>query len=239
MSKITRRSYKRKKIVMGIALFGAIGLVSTGFAAWVLSSNASKDQSTGMKVGVVAENSMTITNVKVKGIDTKRSSPTLGEEIETTDFSFNPKWNDNTGRVRFGAEGDDCGERLSLTITGTITEAQNLGSLTIGPKVVPDKVNQAKEANYITVPACLTSTVTLVENTDYQIKVNEGITTADFTFKVEFGWGSLFNGMNPAEYYDDMSETDVPTSQINSTLTAMHGLLDGLEVSVEIIAHVN
>ena len=33
MSKITRRSYKRKKIVMGVALFGAIALVSTGFAA--------------------------------------------------------------------------------------------------------------------------------------------------------------------------------------------------------------
>lgn len=239
MSKITRRSYKRKKIVMGLALFGAVGLVSTGFAAWVLSSNASKDQSTGLKVGAVAENSMAITDVKVKGIDTLRSSTTLGEEIETNEFSFNPKYNDNTGRVRFGSEGTDCGERLSLTITGTISEAQNLGSLTIGPKSVPDKVTEAQSAGYITVPTCLTSTVTLLENTDYTISVNEGLTTANFTYKVEFGWGSTFNGLNPAEYYDDISEDVVSTSEINSVLTNMHSLLDGLEVSVEIIAHVN
>ena len=44
MSKITRRTYKRKKILMGAALFGAVGLVSTGFAAWVLSASASNTQ---------------------------------------------------------------------------------------------------------------------------------------------------------------------------------------------------
>ena len=239
MSKITRRSYKRKKIVMGIAIFGAIALVSTGFAAWVLSSNANKDQNTGIKVGTVNDSSMTITNIKVEGIDTKRSSPTLGEIIETTDFSFNPKYDDNTGRVRYGAEGDDCGERLSLTISGIVTEAQNLGSLTIGPKNVPDKIIQARDDNYIVVPACLTDTVTLVENTDYTINVNEGITTARFSFKIEFGWGSLFNNINPAEYYDDFTEKQISTSEIKSTLNNMHSLLDGLEVAIDIYAHVN
>lgn len=239
MSKITRRSYKRKKIVAGIAIFGAIALVSTGFAAWVLSSNANKDQNTGMKVGTVNDSSMKITNIKVEGIDTKRTSPTLGEIIETTDFSFNPKHDDNTGRVRYGAEGDDCGERLALTISGIVTEAQNLGSLTIGPKNVPDKIIQARDDNYITVPACLTDVVTLVENTDYSIIVNEGITTAKFSYKVEFGWGSLFNNMNPADYYDDFSEQQISTSEIKSTLNSMHSLLDGLEIAIDISAHVN
>jgi len=239
MSKITRRSYKRKKIVMGLALFGAIGLVSTGFAAWVLSSNANKNQDAGLKVGQVAESSMEIQELKVKGLDTKRGSETLGEEIETNIFSFNPKYNDSTGRVRYGAEGDDCGERLSLTISGKITEAQNLGSLTIGPKSIPDKVAQAETAGYIVVPACLKSTVTLVENTDYTITTNEGISVANFSYKVEFAWGSLFNGMNPAEYYDDLTEDQASNTEINTTLTSMHTLLDGLTVSVDIIAHVN
>ena len=236
MSKITRRSYKRKKIVMGLALFGAIGLVSTGFAAWVLSSNANKDQDTGLKVGAVAESSMEIKNVVVKGVDTKRGSDTLGTEIETNVFSFNPKWDDNTGRVRYGAEGDDCGERLSLTISGIVTEAQNLGSLTIGPKSVSDKVAQAETAGYIVAPDCLKSTVTLANPADYSITVNDGISTASFSYKVEFQWGSLFNGMNPAEFYDD---SDATNAEINEVLTAMHNLLDGLTVSVDIIAHVN
>lgn len=236
MSKITRRSYKRKKIVMGLALFGAIGLVSTGFAAWVLSSNANKDQDAGLKVGAVAESSMEIKNVAVKGVDTKRGSDTLGQEIETNVFSFNPKWDDNTGRVRYGAEGDDCGERLSLTISGIVTEAQNLGSLTIGPKSVPDKVAQAETAGYIVAPECLKNTVTLANPADYSVTVNDGISTASFTYKVEFAWGSKFNGMNPAEFYDD---SDATNAEINEVLTAMHNLLDGLTVSVDIIAHVN
>ena len=54
MSKITRQSYKRKKIVMGFALFGAIGLVSTGFAAWVLSGSTDKSSETSLSVGTVS-----------------------------------------------------------------------------------------------------------------------------------------------------------------------------------------
>ena len=62
------------------------------------------------------------------------------------------------------------------------------------------------------------------------------LATASFTYKVEFAWGSAFNGMNPAEFYDD---SDATNAEINQVLTAMHNLLDGLTVSVDIIAHVN
>ena len=239
MSKITRRSYKRKKIVMGLALFGAIGLVSTGFAAWVLSSNASAQPETGLKVGAVSESTMQITDVKIKGKDTKRGSATLNQEIETNVFSFNPKHDDDTGRVRYGASGDECGERLALTISGKISEAQNLGQLTIGPKTIPDAVGQAETAQYIVVPACMKGIVTLVENTDYTITEEAGIYTASFSYKVEFEWGNTFGGVNPGEYYDGFSETAIPSADINTTLTAMHNLLDNLNVVLEIVAHVN
>ena len=77
MSKITRRSYKRKKIVMGVALFGAIALVSTGFAAWVLSASAQNQQQGNIKVGEVSDKSMAVQNVKIYGMND------AGEEIET------------------------------------------------------------------------------------------------------------------------------------------------------------
>ena len=239
MSKITRRSYKRKKIIMGVALFGAIGLVSTGFAAWVLSSNANREQGANLKVGTVSDTSMRIENVVVRGKDTKRGSPTIDEMIETNDFSFNPKYNDNTGRVKYGAVGDDCGERLSLTISGVIKEAQNLGQLTIEPKTVPDAISTAATAGYIEVPACLLGSVTLVENTHYTISENEGLTTANFEYTISFGWGSLFNNENPAEYYDDFTEEQISATEINETLTAMHDLLDNVQIAVDIVAHVN
>ena len=88
MSKITRRSYKRKKIIMGVVLFGAVGLVSTGFAAWVLSASATSDNSANLKVGTVSDNSMTFENVKVKGLDTTPGSATVGQMVETSNYSF-------------------------------------------------------------------------------------------------------------------------------------------------------
>ena len=132
MSKITRRSYKRKKIVMGIALFGAIGLVSTGFAAWVLSASAQNQQQPNIKVGAVSDKSMAFEDVKIYGLDKNPSHgvAALDTEIETSNYSFNPRYDDASGRVRFGGnEGADEGERLSLTIRGKVTQAQNLGSL--------------------------------------------------------------------------------------------------------------
>ena len=39
--KLTRKSYKRNIIVFGLMFFMGIALVSTGFAAWVLSQDTS------------------------------------------------------------------------------------------------------------------------------------------------------------------------------------------------------
>ena len=235
MSKITRRSYKRKKIVTGIALFGAIGLVSTGFAAWVLSTNANKEQGAGLKVGTVTESAMEITNVKVKGIDTRRSSETLGEVIEVNEFSFNPRYDDNTGRVKYGAVGDDCGERLSLTVSGTITQAQNLGALRIEPKTVPDKILEKENDGFIVVPTCLKEAVTLVKDTDYEIKQDN---TADFEFAITFEWGTVFGGENPADYYDDFTVEQVSNAQINETLASLYEL-NNVQIAINIVAEVN
>ena len=240
MSKITRRSYKRKKIIMGAVLFGAIGLVSTGFAAWVLSASASRDESANLKVGAVSDKSMSFTGVKVEGLDTAPGSATLGTMIETSNYSFNPRYDDSTGRVRFGSnEGADVGERLSLTISGTVTEAQNLGSLTIGPKTVPDELATAVTKNYIVLPTCLTSTYTMVENTDYTVNEAAGVTTASFSYDVAFRWGSAFGGVNPADYYDSAAGESVTTAEINTTLTELHNLLDTITVEVTITANPN
>ena len=240
MSKITRRSYKRKKIVMGLVLFGAVGLVSTGFAAWVLSSNVSKDSESGLKVGTVSDKSMAFGDITIQGLDTTPGSSTLGEWIDINEFSFNPRYSDNTGRVRFSSnEGADDGERLTLRVSGTVSQAQNLDRLTVGPKTIPDAIGQAETAKYVVAPEYLKSEVELVENTHYTISDVAGVSTASFQFDVTFGWGDLFGNINPADYYDTKTIDEISTADINSTLTAMHDLLDGKLFSITITAYVN
>ena len=238
MSKITRRSYKRKKIIMGIALFGAIGLVSTGFAAWVLSASASNQQQPNIKVGAVSDKSMSFEDVKIYGIDTNPThTSTLGTEIETSNYSFNPKYDDATGRVRFGGnEGADDGERLALTIKGSVKQAQNLGSLKISFDEIPTELQQAVTDGYINLPACANE----AQDVTYTL-TGEAEKVASFSYSVAFTWGSAFGGENPGEYYDQTSGLghDATPAQIIETLTAMHTLLDNVQFKVTIVAEPN
>ncbi len=118
--RITRNSYKRKVILVGIMLFMAIALISTGFAAWVISTGASQNQEGGVEVGVV-------TGVDLKlDLSFKTGSEDLvfsGQENDTKlyytksegdtvvadttkpfVFSFEPLATDGEGRVRFKPE---------------------------------------------------------------------------------------------------------------------------------------
>lgn len=243
MSKITRRSYKRKKIVMGLALFGAIGLVSTGFAAWVLSASASNTQDPQIKVGTISDKSMAFENVKVYGIDTNPShtgqNGTFETEIELNTYSFNPRHDDNTGRVRFGGnDGADDGERLSLTVRGTITQAQNLGKLLVSfdkevvgqDSLLPLKFRQAVSEEYIVLPdwAEAGKEITFTLSGEGAEKV------ASFSCEIAFTWGNAFGGMNPGDYYDQVSGPghDASVAELSDKLTAMHDLLDNFTFGV-------
>lgn len=240
MSKITRRSYKRKKIVMGLALFGAIGLVSTGFAAWVLSARATNDQNPQINVGTVKKNNLEFANIEIKGEDTTRGSSTLGQLVATDHFSFNPRLDDENGRVRFGVDGEDKeGERMTLTISGIVKEAQNLGTLSVTPGATVDpKLTAAVDAGYIVLPDCLKGDgITLVENTDYTISTVDDVTTASFHFDVELEWGDFFGGVNPADYYDnDPAGKLVSIDDVYAQLDALHTELDAAKVNLTIVA---
>lgn len=232
MSKITRRSYKRKKIIMGLALFGAIGLVSTGFAAWVLSASASNTQNPNIKVGAVSDKSMKFENVKIYGLINDATDP-----VETSNYSFNPRYGDNTGRVRFGSnDGADEGERLSLKVTGQITEAQNLGDLTVAFDAIPDELAQAVTAGYVVLPACASA----AQPVTFTLS-GEGTKVASFEYDIAFTWGNAFGGVNPGDYYDQASGAghDATTDQIKTTLDAMHELLDNVQFSVTFVAMPN
>ena len=105
MVKMTRKSYKRRKIILGVSLFSSVALVSTGFAAWVLASQAEEEKTGNITVGTVSDSSIKISNVQFEG------------NIDY--FRFEPKKEDTTGRVRRG--NDERYENLSVTVTGEIS----------------------------------------------------------------------------------------------------------------------
>ena len=84
MAKLTRNSYKRKIILFGVIVFMSIALISTGFAAWVMSQEKKQSTSGNVTVGAVTEG-----NIEV-----------ILDPLTVKDFKFEPKESDKTGRVR-------------------------------------------------------------------------------------------------------------------------------------------
>ena len=217
MSKITKRSYRRKKIIMGASLFGAIGLVSVGFAAWVLSAPAEQEKTGYLSVGLVSDK-----NMKFVGVDTYKQKttvdngvvvPVVGEYVQHDTFHFEPDPNDKTGRVRY--DGTNA-EVLSLFVRGDLQHVQNLGDITASIAVTADKTkfDQAISKGYIVAPEAYKATdntpaVTLWSSDASTSALFEATTdgqddaTMTFSYQVKFTWGAAFSGMNPSKYFDE------------------------------------
>lgn len=193
MAKLTKKSYKRRRVVMGLALFMSIALISTGFAAWVISSQ-SKDNSTG--------------NVGVGVIDDKNIKVVITNKDDLGSFYFEPKEGDRSGRIT-SKDGDNY-ENLSITIKGKVNNPSYVGSLTvelvevaneidgkITPKAKEDSgLYKAAQANFIGTPACFYDPQAITLSS-----TNE--TSVDFSYTITFEWGSLFGNKNPGEYFDE------------------------------------
>lgn len=226
MAKLTRNSYKRKIILFGVIVFMSIALISTGFAAWVMSQEKKQSKSGNVSVGVVTEG-----NIEV----------ILGE-LTVKDFKFEPKEGDDTGRVRSDKTNF---ESLTVTVTGTIKNKQFLKEATIKMNV-KDAVKQAETAGYIILPECANSEVVLT-------LTESGTNEKKFSYNITFKWGSKFGGENPGEYYDSAafnpSEEELSsfegtqeekiTAYIKSVLDAFHALMDTSTYEVVVTAKLN
>lgn len=229
MAKLTRNSYKRKIILFGVIVFMSIALISTGFAAWVMSQEKKQSKSGNVSVGAVTEG-----NIEV-----------ILDELTVKDFKFEPKENDKTGRVR--NDGTNF-ESLTVTVTGTIKNTQFLKEATIKMNV-QDKVNQAVTDGYIVLPECAgkEAVLTLTDGG------SETETEKKFTYDITIEWGTKFGGKNPGEYYDSDAfnpteeelkgfsgtQEEKITAYIKSVLDAFHELLDTATYEVVVTAKLN
>lgn len=226
MAKLTRNSYKRKIILFGVIVFMSIALISTGFAAWVMSQEKKQSTSGNVTVGAVTEG-----NIEV-----------ILDELTVKDFKFEPKEGDDTGRVR--SDGTNF-ESLTVTVTGTIKNTQFLKEATIKMNV-KEAVKQAETAGYIILPECANSEVVLT-------LTGSGTNEKKFSYEITFRWGSKFGNVNPGEYYDSAAfnpseeelngfegtQEEKITAYIKSVLDAFHALMDTSTYEVVVTAKLN
>ncbi|MBQ7224477.1 MAG: hypothetical protein IJX06_02860 [Clostridia bacterium] len=199
--RMTRNSFKRKVILFGIMAFMSIALVATGFAAWVIAGDSYKTTSGNVTIGTVTEKSLTVT------LDSTEA-----------DIAFECQQADVKGRIR---KSGSAQEALSFVVSGTVTDATFLDTLTVAismPNSIKKAVGEEEGANkYITIPKATNeltylgdgvSAFTGSEDGYYVVDNADGTKTAYFRFTVKFGWGEFFGGVNPGYWYDGVADSE-------------------------------
>lgn len=225
MKKVTRHAFSKKAIMITASLFVTLALITTGFAAWLISSGAS-GEGTG--------------NITTATIDDARLGLTVAM-AEGKDFvCFGPQADDDVPHIMYEPpkEGEkDDKEVLTATVTGTIKNYDRLEKFNITIKI-SDKALKAAgytwtetgegslknrtytynaEKAYISLPeyavdtdgrflplpsdpANKTTAPKTISAGDSMF--TDGTTEKKFTFDVTFGWGEKFEGCNPGRYLD-------------------------------------
>lgn len=219
MAKLTRNSYKRKIILFGIVLFMSIALISTGFAAWVMSSNTTEEKGGNVTVSQVVDSKLSIENLK----------------LDKTSFEFEPLASDMHGRVRYDGE---KAESLKITVTATIKPTQYLGELKVF-LLVSENVKKAADQGYIVLPECVTTNKNLTTG-GKKIVLNETEKengTYALSYDIEIKWGAKFGNQNPGEYFDETEEgMAIPDAEVKKALEDFRAVLYGYDAELNAAA---
>lgn len=241
MARLTKNSYKRKIIVFGLLVFMSIALMSTGFAAWVMSQGDKEHTDGNVTVGVVEDGRVTLNQVKYTPVvwgyneDYSALVELSGEnyDIATKDglnFKFEPLFGDKNGAITWEGikETNTNCEVLEIKVVGLVSNRQLLKDGVINIELeVSEGVKKCIDNDYIETPAGFAFKM----NGDIEFKTENGnyVLVMDvqpndnntFEFSVKFSWGSAFNFANPAGTVNDNNDT-----------TASQ--LDELKVKIEI-----
>ena len=260
MAKLTRKSYKRKKIAFAAVILGGVALVSSGFAAWVLSANATKNESGVTTVGQVKDASLTI-NVQLQYKDLNSTEETWVPQSGNGTFVFEPTKDDvSKPGQRVYNDGENF-ERLTLRYVVTVSSLLNSAFDSLNVKMIEngDKngIQQAIAKKYIVEPEEFKEAGVTIESdsknfkVDDQTKQKNGLCTWTLNYDLTLQWGKKFAGMNPGKYYDENEEgkkvllkkanlsseqITAGTETVESVLGDLHTLLDGVSYTLTFMA---
>lgn len=181
MAKLTRKSYKRKKVAFAAVVLGGVALVSSGFAAFVLSAGAEQKNNGNLGVGTVINGSLKMNVYSYNGEAAEHKGDPIEKGADLKEyFRFDadgkdtktnkvgngkkgePGKEETVNRVYYQSETDRLPETLEQTFVVEITSStDSLASFNV--KMTIDKgLSTAVAAGFITLPDCTeTSGVTM------------------------------------------------------------------------------
>ena len=211
---------KNKKSVFLISsILGWTALVSGGFAAWIITTAPAPVTLNG---DIVVE-TVTETNISF-----------VTDEFVWTDSDEDDS---NNQKMIFGGKEAKSGdwlvnstlEHLSTTLTIVVDNYQQLEKVTAKITASEDaKYQAAVSADYV---AALPDLADVTEFTPVEAESTKG--KADIT--ITFGWGTLFEGQNPMDYYNAKDAKENGTAA-KTALEGLYNNLNGLHYTLTLTA---
>ena len=214
------------------SLFVTLALITTGFAAWLISSGTSGEGTGNITTATIDDARLGLTVAMAEGKDFVCFGPQAGDDVPHIMYEL-PK------------EGEkDDKEVLTATVTGTIKNYDRLKEFNITIKISDKALTAAgytwpetgessrtytynAEKAYISLPEYAVDTYgrflplpsdTSKTTAPKTISAGDSMFTAGanenekkFTFDVTFGWGEKFKGCNPGKYLDrEVDDAHIP-----------------------------
>ena len=188
---------KRKGILMASAILGSAAIVSTGFAAWVVSTNVTQEATGNIEVDTVTDNRIKFTTPTWTGGDNivtfgrpasvsndvwlTNNSNDMIEDLDVS-FTFKPEWE--------SADGKEANTKVKLYF-----------AIEVDGKEASDLLYSSTNDGYTSFTnKSLIVLPDLSSYTDKEYVVGETI-TINLTFK----WGEAFGGTNPYTYFNSVT----------------------------------
>lgn len=239
MKKSIKKSSRRKWVVGGVAFFGSIALLTTGFATWVVGVNDNNENNT-VNVNVEttenasvsftmtyaeegADNTITIDEPKGYTFEGKKIiNPGEGE----SKFDFTVTFESVNITIGHAAQKDNNYDGIEFAITGTNNEIQSAGN----------KLGTARSGDswtYLAAPATKTFTDLGLSKTDEE--GSSAITWTGSKVAIAFDWGTFFDGDTPCTYYNTLYNGNSLSSigDENAIVDAIYSEMSAMKTAFE------
>lgn len=227
MSKFKKKT-RSKMIAASIAILSSAAVVSTGFAAWVISGGDSQEVPGTIEADEVSSKAHTLSTIN---FDTNANIISFGapKDKETISKSNSYDWLQNN------ATNENLIASATFTVSNVDTMPDNLKTLfdekeckfveTKDPNVYvgSDAVNN----NYVGAFPDWNLDQPYTNQTAPGVYLQLGKleqTTLTVTLKVVFAWGSAFKSQNPFVYFNAQKKTPSLESEAKTALTAIRKL---------------
>ena len=208
----------KKMAVAGISLLGSIGVISTGFAGWIISATPVSKEETG---SITADGNVTSKSVSLGECRFDNTSIYYGPNATskkggwlTATMEHEPKLTANyTLNINYSGVSRITISKIQIEeviASGDSSKYQPL--LTKKYVDVLPALTQTATANRSAITAKVTGVIDdKVTYGDKQISYDvikaETTSTSTVTFKIEFAWGEAFGYENPMDFYNKGSYT--------------------------------